>query len=173
MTSIALRLPLHGLRSQILHWAYAHSYPLYARCKGQPRPVWQIDKKTLLDYPPGSLGRSIGAFLQANELDFIPGFENHDVFHVLLNFGLTAPDEVALQWCLIGNGKRSVFSYTAAFAGSLFFPEHWGWFRQAFRHGRSLRRFYHWYFEYLLQENLAEMQAFLRGGAMRQETFNW
>lgn len=174
MSPIALRLPLHGLRSQFLHWAYNQSYPLYARFKSERRPAWQLDRKALLQYPPGSLGRQLGNFLQTHDLQMIPCFENHDVFHVLLDYGLSAPEEVVLQWCLIGNGKRSIFSFTAVLVGSLCFPEYWRWFRQAYRHGRSLRRFYHWYFEYLLQENMAVMRNFLAGGARcEEEDIHW
>lgn len=164
MPSIALRLPLHGLRSQFLHWAYSYSYPVYAYFKPGSRPAWQVSKAMLLDYPPGSLGRQVGQFLEAHELDLISSFENHDVFHVLLKYGLSAPEEVALQWCLIGNGKRSVFSFLAAAVGTFCFPEHWGWFRRAYQEGKGLRPFHHWYFEYLLQENLAALQHFIEGG---------
>jgi hypothetical protein len=169
MYSIALRLPLHGLRSRFLHWAYSWSYPVYARLQPKPRAVWQVSKEMLLECPPGSLGRYLGQFLQEGQLEMIPGFENHDVFHVLLDVGVSAPEEVVLQWCLIGNGKRSPFSLAAVAVGSLCFPEYWYHFRQAYRRGRSLRRFYHWYFEYLLQENLADMRRFLAGGLMVEE----
>lgn len=174
MSPIALRLPLHGLRSQFLHWAYSQSYPLYARIKRKQLPAWQLDREALLQFPPGSLGRHLGHFLETNGLNMIPGFENHDVFHVLLDYGLSAPEEVALQWCLIGNGKRSPFSFAAVWVGSLCFPEYWRWFRQAYQHGHSLRRFYHWYFEYLLQENLAVMRHFLEGGTLgAEEDIHW
>ena len=174
MLTSALRLPLHGLRSQFLHWAYSQTYPIYARFKRHPRPAWQVNAQTLLDYAPGTLGRQVGQFLAANELELIPSFENHDVFHILLEYGLSAPEEVALQWCLLGNGKRSIFSFAAIFIGTICFPEYWGWFRKAYRKGKSLRTFHHWYFEYLLQENLASMRQFLEGAALREEEeFIW
>ena len=174
MLTSALRLPLHGLRSQFLHWAYSQTYPIYARFKRQPRPAWQIDLKALLNYPPGTLGRRLGQFLQSNNLELIPSFENHDVFHVLMDYGLTAPEEVALQWSLFGNGKRSLFSFAAIFIGTVCFPEYWGWFRKAYRQGKTLRAFHHWYFEYLLQENLTSMRQFLAGKELSdEEEFIW
>lgn len=173
MSTFALRLPLHGLRSQFLHWAYTLLHPLYGRVKQNPRPAWQINKVMLLEYAPGTLGRAVGQFLAEHELELISSFENHDVFHVLLGFGLSAPEEVALQWCLLGNGKRSIFLLAAILMGSFCFPEHWGWFRNAYRKGRRLRAFHHWYFEYLLQENLSDMRDFLEGGHVREEEFRW
>lgn len=167
MSTLSVRLPLHGLRSQFLHFMYEKTFPLYARISTRPRPQWQLNRDDLLQLPPGSLGQRVGQFLGSNQLQLIPGFENHDVFHVLLEYGLSAPEEVELQWCLLGNGKRSIYAFLAAFTGAALFPEYWGRHRQAFRKGRQLRTFHHWYYEYLLRENLADLQHFLAGGELR------
>ncbi|MEM1215236.1 MAG: hypothetical protein AAGJ82_06105 [Bacteroidota bacterium] len=161
MTTSTLQLPLHGLRSHLLLWGYRVTYPLYAKLHWRPRPVWQVRLPDLLRLPPGSLGYRLGQFLQQNALHLMPGFENHDVFHVLLDYRTSAPAEVAMQWCLLGNGKRSLYCFLCALTGAALFPEHWVALRKAYRRGRKMRRFHHWYFEYLLRENRAEMLAFL------------
>ena len=163
MSIIALRLPLYGLRSRFLHYMQTRTAPLYAHLTRRHRTRWQVDRTELLRYPPGSLGQRLGHFLTSHDLRLIPGFENHDVFHVLLDYGLTARAEIELQWCLLGNGKRSVYAFAAALAGAACFPENWGPFREAYRRGRKMRTFHHWYFEYLLQEDLSEMRRFLTG----------
>lgn len=169
MSTLSVRLPLYGLRSQFLHFMYEKTSPLYARISTRPRPQWQLNRNDLLQLPSGSLGQQVGHFLSSNQLQLIPGFENHDVFHVLLEYGLSAPEEVELQWCLLGNGKRSIYAFLAAFTGAALFPEYWDRHRQAFRKGRQLRTFHHWYYEYLLRENLADLQHFLAGGELRGE----
>lgn len=161
MSSIAIRFPLHGLRSLILNWCYQKTYPLYGRLTHRGRPCWQVRQSALARMPPASLGAQLGYFLQSNQLQLMPGFENHDVFHTLLDYDTSAPQEVALQWCLIGNGKRSGYAIITALIGLLFFPEHWGQMRTAYQRGKQMRRFHHWYFEYLLSENLQELKAFL------------
>lgn len=169
MSSLSVRLPLYGLRSQFLNYMSEKTYPIYAKISKRPRPQWQLTRDELLRLPPGSLGQRVGQFLSRNQLHLLPGFENHDVFHVMLEYGLSAPEEVELQWCLIGNGKRSSYALIAAFSGAALFPEYWRRFRQAFQRGRQLRTFHHWYYEYLLRENLADLQHFLAGGTLRKE----
>jgi hypothetical protein len=168
-----LRLPLHGLRSRLLLWGFEHSYPLYARLYRRPRPAWQLSQESLSSYPGGSLGHRLGQFLEVNRLQLLPGFESHDVAHVLLAYQTTAVEEVYLQWCLLGNGKRSPYCLFAAGMGALCFPEHWGALRVAWRRGRSLRPFHHWHFEYLLREDLGVLQAFLQGKTTAEEVADY
>lgn len=167
--TISLKLPLHSLRSQLLNFMQKQSYPLYALISRRPRPEWQMQRDDLEAFPPGSLGQRLGRFLIINDLHLMPGFENHDIFHILLGYGLSAPEEVELQWCLLGNGKRSAYALVAAVVGAAFFPECWGLLQRAFRRGKALRPFHHWYYEYLLRENLADLQHFLSGGELRSE----
>lgn len=165
-TTLSFTLPLHGLRSRLLNWGFRISYPIYAKLWKRPRPAWQLGRDQLLmAYDPESLGFALGCFLNYRDLDLMPGFESHDVFHTLLGYGTSAPEEVMLQWCLLGNGKRSPYCFFAASIGALCFPEHWGLLRAAYQRGRQLRTFHHWYFEYLLQEDLTELRAFLNGKA--------
>jgi hypothetical protein len=168
-----LKLPLYGLRSRLLIWGFQFSHPLYARLYRRPRPTWQTTLADLLACPAGSLGRRLGQFLDTNNLQLLPGFESHDVAHVLLGYETSAVEEVCLQWCLLGNGKRSPYCLMAAFIGALCFPEHWGALGVAWQRGRHLRRFHHWYFEYLLREKLTELQAFLRGELISYQVANY
>ncbi len=158
-----LRLPLYGWRSIILQWGFQQSYPIYARLWKRNRPAWQVNRAALLTFTPGTLGHALGRFLQANELELLATFEGHDTCHTLLAFGTSAPEEVMLQWALFGNGKRTPYCLFAILLGSSLFPEHWRNFQNAYRLGAGLRPFHHWYFEYLLQEDLEELRAFLLG----------
>lgn len=161
MSSISIRLPLHGLRSTFLNWCYRKTYPTYGRLTRRSKPVWQVNLSDFKCMPPASLGAALGHFLQSNQLQLMPGFENHDMFHIILGYDTSAPQEVALQWCLLGNGKRSTYAILTALIGFFIFPEHWGLLLTAYKRGKRMRPFHHWYFEYLLRENLSELQAFL------------
>ena len=161
MKSYSFRLPLHGIRSQFLNWGFAKAYPIYKACWAFRRKAWKYSRQQLLSYPPESLGHAIAHFLQQNKLDFIAGFENHDVFHVLLAYDSTAVSETALQWHLLGNGKRSPFCFLAAFSGFILFPEHWGIFHKAYQKGRQQRSFHQWQFAYLLKEPIATLRLLI------------
>ncbi len=156
------QLPLHGLRSRFLNWGFEQAYPLYRRVWWRHRPAWQYTRQQLQQLPLSTLGYCIGCFLHRNQIDLLPGFESHDVFHVLLDYDSTAVSETALQWHLLGNGKRSPFCLLAAGIGWLVFPEHWAYFLAARRRGQQQRAFHHWYFEYLLTEPLADLRAFIQ-----------
>ncbi len=169
MNALSIRFPLYGLRSWFMQWANQKSYPIYSLITGRHQCRWSVSRQDLLAYPPASLGKNLGHFLTENQLELLPGFENHDVFHVLLGIGLSAPEEVVLQCCLIGNGKRSSYALVAGLTGVLFFPEHWTIFHQAYRRGRALRKFHHWHYRHLLRENLTDLRHFLEGGCIRGE----
>ncbi|MEL7221910.1 MAG: hypothetical protein AAGJ93_11365 [Bacteroidota bacterium] len=161
MSSITIRLPLHGLRSAFVNWCYRSTHPIYGQLTRRGKPAWQLNVSEFKRMPPASLGAALGNFLQSNQLQLMPGFENHDIFHILLDYDTSAPQEVALQWCLLGNGKRSAYAILTALIGFFIFPEHWGLLRSAYKRGQRMRSFHHWYFEYLLREDLAKLQAFL------------
>lgn len=153
--------PLFKFREDLLIQLEQWTYLLYLKWFKQGRPAWQKSTRDLLAYPDGSLGKALGDFLQYHQLSLIPHAENHDVFHVLLDYGTNGIAEAQMQFCLIGNGKRSLYALTAAGISGLVFPEYWSSFRKAFRRGKRLRKMYKWYFEYLLDEPLIELKAFI------------
>lgn len=146
------------------------THPVYERWFRRQRPVWQQTLPMLLDYESGTLGRALGIFLQTKGIELIPRFEDHDVFHVLLEYDTTVPGESEMQFCLLGSGKRSLYVMGTCAIAWLAFPEYWSRFRAAFRRGRQMRRFHHWYFEYLLGESLEEMRTFIQGGRLPGKT---
>ncbi|WP_170110584.1 hypothetical protein [Flavilitoribacter nigricans] len=151
------------LRERLMIWLVGITHPVYERWFRRRRPAWQHTTARLLRYEAGSLGRALGIFLTDNRISLIPRFEDHDVFHVLLEYDTTVAGESEMQFCLLGSGKRSLYVMGTCAIAWLAFPEYWPRFRTAYRRGRGLRRFHHWYFEYLLGEPLEEMRAFIRG----------
>lgn len=160
-TSTATGWPLFRLREGLMVYLVEWTYPLYTKWFKRGRPAWQKTLTDLWSYPEGSLGKALGVFLHSNQLALIPQLENHDVFHVLLDYEAHVIAEAQMQFCLIGNGKRSLYAIGTASVAALVFPECWGVFRQAFRRGKTLRKLHKWYFEYLLDEPLIELQFFI------------
>lgn len=160
-TPIATGWPLFRLRERIMIQLVKWSYPLYLQGFKKGRPAWQTSRAVLLQLPDGSLGRCLGLFLQANNLHLIPILENHDVFHVLLEYEPHVIAESQMQFCLLGNGKRSLYAIGTALIAAIAFPEFWGSFKQAYKRGKNIRPVHRWYFEYLLEEPLDEMKAFI------------
>ena len=79
-----------------LHYRYYHHFTYW------DRKPWSVTIEQLLEFPNESVGYQLGHFLRQNDFSFIPKFENHDLFHVLLGYGLTVADEVRMQCCLAG-----------------------------------------------------------------------
>jgi hypothetical protein len=82
------------------------------------------------------VGRDVVDMLDDLDLLLIPKFEDHDVKHLLLDYGMSPIDEIRMQCYLLGNGNRSmvclVFVVTA-----VLFPEYWSLFREDFEKGKQ------------------------------------
>lgn len=120
--------------------------------------AWDLDIPDLLQYPKESLGFALGHFLDANHFDIQPTLEEHDVFHVLTRTGTTVRDEIDMQFYLLGNGKRSVFTFIVIGTGLAFYPFSYKSFYGKFKKGRRAHRFFHLDFLRLLPQPLAQIQ---------------
>ena len=58
-------------------------------------------------------------------------------FHVLTGYQTDTAQEIALQFFLYGNGKRSAFLLLAMFAGYLLYPDHYKTFKKAQKKGQN------------------------------------
>ena len=119
---------------------------------------WGIPVKDLLQYPMESLGYHLGCFLLKHHFTPEPQLEDHDVYHVLTGSGISVPEEIAMQFYLFGNGKRSLYLFTVLTVGTLLFPDHMRQFRSAYKKGRKAHPFYHLNFLKLLQQPLTKLQ---------------
>lgn len=149
------------LRERLMIRLVNLTHPVYERLFRRRRPAWQQTTSSLLQCEAGSLGRALGHFLVANNISLLPRFEDHDVFHVILGYNTSVPGESEMQFCLLGSGKRSLYVMGTCAIAWLAFPEYWPRFRTAYRRGKKLRTFHHWYFEYLLNEPLEELRSFI------------
>lgn len=145
------------MRDKFVLFMFNLSVGIYAKFHKQD--PWQIDMQQLKLYPSGSLGCALKDFLVKNHFSLMENLENHDVMHVLTHTGVTVPDEISLQFYLLGNGKRSLYAFTSIFAGLLFYPEKTKFFRQRYRAGKSARPMHHVDFRNLLQRSIQQLRS--------------
>jgi len=148
------------IRETILVWLYDKSKMIYAN-HFKKALAWDEDKASLLSYPKESLGFALGKFLDKNHFTMEPKLESHDVFHTIIGFDTKIEDELAMQYFLMGNGKRSVYMFMALIPGSFLFPEQWNYFKKSFQNGKRTPPFSHWNFYKLLNTSLEEIQQIL------------
>ena len=95
----------------------------------------QVDELGKLE--KGTLGKEIANCLDDHKLTLVPKYESHDLKHVLLDYKMTAEDEIRMQAFMIGNGNYSIPSFTIFFFGALLLPDLWLTFYSDFKKGRQ------------------------------------
>jgi hypothetical protein len=85
----------------------------------------------------GTLGKEIANCLDDHRLTLVPKYESHDLKHVLLDYKMTAEDEIRMQAFMIGNGNYSIPSFTIFLFGAILLPDLWTTFYSDFEKGRQ------------------------------------
>jgi len=86
--------------------------------------------------PSGTIGSNIAEMLDNEGLKLIPRFENHDLKHLILGYGMSTIDELRMQAYLFGNGNRSV-SCMLFLSSALLLPSSWNTLFQDFKKGKN------------------------------------
>lgn len=170
MTNHALSspLPFFRLRESIVSLTVKWTGPVYCKIrvlfytilscfskhKNFQTTPWCQTKQSLFECGEGSLGRAMYYFLNKGHYELMPWAETHDACHVILGYGTSVKEEVCLQFCLFGSGKRSIYLLGTLVMGFALFPEYWNDCIRAHRRGRQLIHFSNWSFEHLLNEPL-------------------
>eukprot|EP00353_Schmidingerella_taraikaensis_P012094 CAMPEP_0185590812 /NCGR_PEP_ID=MMETSP0434-20130131/62164_1 /TAXON_ID=626734 ORGANISM="Favella taraikaensis, Strain Fe Narragansett Bay" /NCGR_SAMPLE_ID=MMETSP0434 /ASSEMBLY_ACC=CAM_ASM_000379 /LENGTH=105 /DNA_ID=CAMNT_0028215309 /DNA_START=71 /DNA_END=385 /DNA_ORIENTATION=- len=97
------------------------------------------DKKleALRRYDQGTLGKAIADCLDDKGLKLVPGFESHDLKHVLLDYKMDPIGEIRLQAFMVGNGNISLPSLAILIYGVILLPSQWRILRTDYRKGKS------------------------------------
>ena len=122
---------------------------------------WNISIKELMQYPENSLGNNLGNFIHENGFEIQDKLEDHDVFHVLTNTGISVQDEIGMQYYLLGNGKRSLYLFFGISVGLLFYPTFINYFITQYKRGKTAHTFYHLNFLKLLYQETSQLQQTL------------
>ncbi len=149
------------MRALILETLYEWSKVPYQKFWKRTDP-WNISASDFLKYPVNSLGFQLGCFLLKHSFEIQPKLENHDVYHVLTGTGISVPEEVSMQYYLMGNGKRSLYLYAVIALGTVLYPDEFGRFRKSYQRGRSALTFHQLDFLKLLKQPMDTLKtAFL------------
>jgi len=109
--------------------------------------VYEQKVKQLQELPDGTLGKDIAVCLEKNGLRLVPGYESHDLKHVLLDFKMTAVDEIRMQAFMLGNRNYSAVSFAIFIFGALFLPDLWVTLYRDFINGRNAKSISSWTIE--------------------------
>lgn len=120
--------------------------------------AWETSIQDLIAMQPNSLGFHLGCFLIKYNFEMQPKLEYHDVFHVLTNTGITVQEEIAMQYFLLGNGKRSAYLFSVIAIGTCFYPTYFKKFKTNYYRGKKSHRIYDLEFQKMLLQPLQLMQ---------------
>ncbi|WP_421752843.1 hypothetical protein [Croceimicrobium sp.] len=109
--------------------------------------------------PDGSLGKEVAKCLDEHQLSLIPGYESHDLKHVLLNYPMSPEGEIRLQAFMIGNGNLSLPSLAILLYGALLLPSSWFTFYQDYQKGKECIAIASWRLEDFAERPLASLQS--------------
>lgn len=109
--------------------------------------------------PEGTLGRDIAKCLDENNVKLVPGFESHDLKHVLLGYKMTPVDEIRLQAFMIGNRNYTPASFAILIFGILLLPDEWRVLYRDFKKGRKAPEIRTWTIEEYAGRNTHELRT--------------
>lgn len=147
---------LQSSYGRAIHWSKAAIIIRFLQATRDMRPALEKQAQ-LAQMPLGTVGRGVADMLNEQNMKLIPGYESHDLKHLLLGYRMTPEDEVRMQCFLLGNGNRSFTCFLFAGLG-LFMPEIWGSLGQEFQKGRRSPSILHLSLEDCASENLTELK---------------
>jgi ubiquinone biosynthesis protein Coq4 len=153
MHQVKLYHTISNLRETVLTKLVSLLNPMYQFMMPRNKS-WHLTKADLREFPEGTLGKNLAAFLDQNKFDILPFLETHDVYHVLLGYKPTIVDEARLYFWLLGNGKRSIEVLSTVMSGFIFLPDYWSVLMEDYRRGKACRNIAHWDFQKLMTKDL-------------------
>ncbi|MDY8138571.1 hypothetical protein [Aquimarina sp. 2201CG5-10] len=146
------------MRAFILETIYEWSKTPYQRWF-KKNPPWEMTTKTLIQFPKDSLGFHLGCFLLKHNFSPQPKLENHDVFHVLTDTGTSVPEEISMQYYLLGNGKRSIYLFMVILLGTILYPDKLLLFKRAYQKGKVAYPFHQLDYQKLLHKSIETIRT--------------
>ena len=83
------------------------------------------------------LGKEIATCLDQHQLTLVPNYESHDLKHVLLDYKMTAEDEIRMQAFMFGNGNYSIPCFAILAFGAVLLPDLWSTFYKDYKKGKK------------------------------------
>lgn len=130
------------MRHKFLEFLYQFSAKGYILIFKRKREKWPITIKSLSEFEEGTLGKDLYNFLDANNLEIQQKLETHDIYHVLTKTPIDVPSEIAMQYYVRGNGKKSIYSIITVLIGTVILPEEIPYFKKSFKKGKKCNTFH-------------------------------
>lgn len=122
---------------------------------------WGLSTAELLKYPEGSLGKALGEFLKQHDVELLTGAEYHDIHHILFDYSISFKDEVALQFFLHGNGKKSIASVSTRIGAWCLLPTEWKYLKASYERGKKCKDVSKLNFKNMLYDDFSQVKASL------------
>ncbi len=106
----------------------------------------------------GMLGKEIADCLDIHKLTLVPNYESHDLKHVLLDYKMTAEDEIRMQAFMLGNGNYTIPCFAILGFGAILLPDLWSTFYQDYKKGRKSIPISNWRIEDYAKSNINELR---------------
>lgn len=120
--------------------------------------VYEDKVNELRDLGEGTLGKDIADCLDKNNLRLVPGYESHDLKHVLLDYKMTPIDEIRMQAFMLGNGNISIPSIAIFLYGFILLPHKWKQLFIDFKLGLFSRSIKTWTMEQFANRQTKELR---------------
>jgi ubiquinone biosynthesis protein Coq4 len=144
---------LYRPRMALVTWLIINAVPLLNRFR--PPTAWPYSLASLHRFPPHSWGQAVAGFLTARGFtDYLPKYEAHDAFHVLLDYDTDVYGEARLQAFMVGNRSASFAGRVLLLLSIMLLPELWTAMRQAYWRGRRSAQLGRWDVPALLRQDL-------------------
>lgn len=128
---------------------------------GTKEKNWNLSTIQLLQYPENSVGKVLGEFLKKSQVEPLAGAEYHDIHHVLFDYSISFKDEVALQFFLHGNGKKSIASISTCIGAWCILPMHWKYLIASYERGKNCKDLSELNFKTVLHQDYGKVKAYL------------
>ena len=146
-------------RENIIIWLFEISQKAY--CKFKKKTPWNISNQELLKYPKHSFGYQLGRLLEANGFELLPKVERHDAYHLITGYGTTVQEEIALQYCCFGNGKRTPYLLAVLVLGTILLPKYISFYMKSYHYGKRANSFHHFDFKTLLHVDFEKFRTII------------
>lgn len=117
------------------------------------RPKYYNDKlEQMRNLPKHTIGSDIAEMLDKKNLKIIPKYEDHDLKHLILGYGMSPIDELRMQAYLFGNGNYSL-TCILFLSSALLLPHSWKKLYTDFKIGKQSQNILHLKLKDCLEEN--------------------
>lgn len=131
--------------------------------------IYEQKARQLNELPDGTLGKDISNCLEKNNLRLVPGYESHDLKHVLLDFKMTPVDEIRMQAFMLGNGNYTIPSFAIFIFGALLLPDLWNTFYKDYKNGQNSKPIKSWTIEEYAHCQTSTLREIISNYSIRQQ----